>query len=436
MNDRSASWSRLDNAAKIFTSTAEKSDTRVFRFSCNLTEDIDPEILQRAVNEAVKSYPNFLVVMKKGFFWYYIESCDLLPCVEEENLPVCSAIYDENVRQLLFRVSYYRKRINLEVFHVITDGTGALSLLKTIVYRYIIYRYPERFSENPPLLDADASLSQKWDDSFRKYYDKDSKKMKVKAVKAFNIKGEKLDENRLHAIEGIAAVSSVISAAHEYGTTLTVFITSLYIRALGEEMPLRGRKKPVVINIPVNLRQYFPSETARNFFGMISVSYSFAQRSGEFSDIISEVDKAFKEQLTRERLAVRMNSLSSLEHNPAAMIAPLPLKNLVLRCAKRINNKSQTAVISNCGRVKMPAEFQGLIDMFSLFVSTENIEMSLCSYENKLQIGITTSFKSTDIQRRFFRSLTDMGIDVTIRCNDFYAVGKDDENCSTAEIVG
>ena len=35
---KSKSWSRLDNAAKIFPSTIEKTDTRVFRFYCELTE--------------------------------------------------------------------------------------------------------------------------------------------------------------------------------------------------------------------------------------------------------------------------------------------------------------------------------------------------------------------------------------------------------------
>lgn len=61
------------------------------------------------------------------------------------------------------------------MFHVLADGTGALMFLKTIVYRYIIYRYPELFGDCPPVLDDDASFSQKSDDSFRKYYDKSVK---------------------------------------------------------------------------------------------------------------------------------------------------------------------------------------------------------------------------------------------------------------------
>lgn len=65
--ESSAPWSRLDNAAKIFPSTVEGTDTRVFRFSCELTDDIDPYVLQRAAENAAASYPNFNVIMKKGF---------------------------------------------------------------------------------------------------------------------------------------------------------------------------------------------------------------------------------------------------------------------------------------------------------------------------------------------------------------------------------
>lgn len=41
-------WRRLDNAAKLFPAASSKRDTRVFRFYCELKEDIQQEILQKA----------------------------------------------------------------------------------------------------------------------------------------------------------------------------------------------------------------------------------------------------------------------------------------------------------------------------------------------------------------------------------------------------
>ncbi|MCM1523323.1 MAG: hypothetical protein NC120_02585 [Ruminococcus sp.] len=426
------SWSRLDNAAKIFPSTVEKSDTRVFRFSCELCGDIDPEVLSKAALHAAESYPGYSVIMKKGFFWYYLEQCDLKPEVTEERLPVCGAIYEEDRRSLLYRISYLRNRINLEVFHVLSDGTGGVMFLKTIVYRYLIYKYPDKFGEFPPLPDDGGSFSQKSSDGFRKYYDRHAGKTSPKKTNAFLLKGERIEDNGLLIIEGFASVKSVLEAAHKFDATLTVFLTALYINALSLEMPLRSRKKPVVINIPVNLRQYFPSQTAKNFFGMISVSYDFSKESGELSDIVQKVDADFKRQLTRENLSIRMNSLAGLEHNPFVMLAPLPLKNQVLKTVRHIGVRNETSVISNIGRIKMPPEFDEYIKRFSVFVSTQNIQLNICSFNDELQMGFTSSYVSADVQRNFFRSLTELGINVTVRSSDSYR-DKEEQPCSTAE---
>lgn len=419
--EKNVSWSRLDNAAKIFPSTVEKSDTRVFRFSCELEDSVDSEMLQQAAEIAAESFPGFSMVMKKGLFWYYLERCEEKIKVSEENLPVCAALYEEDTASLLYRVSYLKNRINLEMFHVLTDGTGALELLKTIVYRYLILAYPDRFGDDPPFLESGASFSQKSSDSFSKYYDSSVKgKKKAKYVKAFRLGYERLDNNGLSVTEGFASVKSVIEAAHRYSSTLTVYLTALYIKALSMEMPLSGKRRPLVINIPVNLRPYFPSETAKNFFGMISVSYRFDRQPDDIESIAAYVKSSFEEQLTKENLAVRMNSLAALEHNPLARIAPLPLKNEVLKIARHINIKSETSVISNVGRIKMPKEFDGLIKRFSVFVSTQNIQLNICSYNDSLQMSITSSYASSDVQRTFFRLLTEQGIEVTVRSNDSY----------------
>ena len=418
---RSASWSRLDNAAKIFPSTSERTDTRVFRFYCELTEDIDPEILQEAAELAANAFPGFLCIMRRGLFWYYLEHCSLRPEVKEENLPVCHAIYDEAATGLLFRISYRKRRINLEVYHVLCDGTGALSFLREIVYQYLILRYPDEYTE-PPANANDGTASHKSDDSFRRYYSpKDAEGESPRIKKAFNLKGEFTPDNRLAVTEGTVSVKKLLEAAHKYETTMTVFLTALFMDSIHKEMPLSEMKYPMVIGVPVNLRPYFPSETARNFFGMITVSYDFSKRSGEFSDIVSSVSESFRHELTKERLAVRMNKMASLEHNIPARLAPLPFKNFVLRTARHIKDKGETAVISNMGAVKMPPEMAGHIDMFGVLISTLKLQMCICSFGDKLQIGFTSGYTDTDIQRSFFRRLTENGIDVTIRSNNFFA---------------
>ena len=419
--DKTRKWTRLDNAAKIFPPSNMGTNTCVFRFSCTLKETVQPELLQQALDRAVEKFPAYLVVMKSGAFWYYFEETALKPQVVPESRPVCGTIWQEGQRGLLFEVSYYKDRINLEMFHALTDGTGAVAFLKTIVYYYLLLAHPGAFGKLPPVLPEEASEAARSSDSFRKYYKRvHGRQTKLRGPRAWNIRGQGGERENLLVTEGVVPVKAVLDAAHSYGTTMTVYLTAVFIEALRKEMPASEVRRPLVLGVPVNLRPYFPSDTVRNFFGMIDVSYNYSERSGKFGDVVSEIDRGFKEEITREKLEIRMNKLSGLEHNLAAQLAPLPLKNVVLKLAKLSAERNETAVISNVGKAVMPPEMMGYIDRFSAFASTLKLQLTILSCGDRLSLGFTSAFLGTEIQKNFFRILSGAGIPVEIYCNDFY----------------
>lgn len=53
-------WRTLENTAKIFPATSGKKDERVFRLSCQMTEEIWPEKLQKALDRCMEEYTLFL----------------------------------------------------------------------------------------------------------------------------------------------------------------------------------------------------------------------------------------------------------------------------------------------------------------------------------------------------------------------------------------
>ncbi len=417
MNKKQHAWSRLDNAAKIFPSTSEKTDTRVFRFCCELKEDVDSEILQTALDKALIEFPHFRCVMKKGLFWYYLEQTDIKPEVREEYKHPCAALYMGESDRLLFEVTYYKKRINLEIYHVLADGTGAMQFLTKIVCSYLSEAHKDK--DLPYFTENTASVSEKGDDSFRKYYRK-QKRIKDNSIKkAYRLKGMKNEDDILDITEVNMSVKNVIEAAHRNNTTMTVYLTAVFIDAIHQTMSAADENLPVVIMVPVNLRNFFPSETAKNFFGMISVSYSYKERSGEFSDIIKSVNEQFKEKLTKEKLSIRMNRLASLEYNPFIKIAPLPFKNFVLHTARRIGVRRETVVISNIGKVTLPEQFGEYIDHFGIFASTLKLQLCVCSFNDTLTLGFTSAFVSTQVQCNFVRTLTSAGITAEIQSTNF-----------------
>lgn len=417
---RSSRWTKLDNAAKIFPSSSRKTDTSVFRFYCELKEQIEPEALQSATDRALKDYPHFKSVMRKGAFWYYLEATELKPEVQKEEGPLCSRIYDGEGSSLLFEVSYFQNRINLEIYHVLSDGTGALKFLKTVVYYYLKQAHEEELPQDLVFLENDASYTEKEADGFSKYYKKEKGKRPPSIQRPYRLPLKKNSEEELSTIEAIADLPGVLDAAHRNNTTLTAYLTALFIQSVYKEMSAQGKTKTIVIMVPVNLRQFFPTETARNFFGLVDICYDCQKGSGELDEMIQAVNTSLKGKLTAEYLAEKMNRFAAIEHNPFAKIAPLPLKNVVLRAARALESRKETAVISNVGKVTMPKEMHKYIDLFGVLASTRRLQLCMCSFGSKLQIGFTSAFNSTDIEKNFIRALTDQGVEITVRSNNFF----------------
>jgi hypothetical protein len=410
-------WSKLDNAAKIFPSTADSRDTKVFRCCCELYEDIDKEVLINSLNLTLERFPFYKSVLKKGIFWYYLEYSSIEPVVREEYRMPCAPIYSGIKKSLLFEVTYFGNRINLEVYHALSDGTGALNFLKTLVFYYLKEKHSEVFDGKNLMVDYNASETEKVDDSFFKYYVKKKLPFKEKAPRAFRFKEEYIDTGTIRVIEGRVSVKKLLEISHENNCTLTAFLLGILFKSIGECMAMRDKSKPVVICVPVNLRNFFESESARNFFGVVKIEYNFMENSSELSNIINYVDKALKDKVTIEKLSERMSRLSALENKFAAKIIPVIIKNPIMKIAALLEDKGITAAFSNVGRIDMPEELKPYIKLFDVFASTKKLQVCLCSYNDNCVISFTSQFVSTDVQRKFFKTLSGYGLDVEITTN-------------------
>lgn len=413
-------WQKLDNASKIFPATSNNKDTKVYRLSAELYEDVNPEDLQKALDLTMESFPMYRSILRRGFFWYYFESSHIVPEVELEWTNPCAPIYIEGKKNVLFKVSYYNKRINVEIFHALSDGVGAIWFLETLIFHYMKINHKDEHSDSMPKFEYGASISQKMDDSFWKNYTakiKGAKAEKEKYQAAYKIKGKKIDENRMKVIEGAVSVQELLKISKEYGTSMTVFLTSLLMHSIYLDMPQNKRKKPIVISVPVNLRGYYNSSTARNFFTIMNISYDFQNNSGEFEDIIEHVSKEFKKGLEEESIHGKLARFMKLEKNPVARVIPLVIKDFFMKIGDKLNDYSTSSSISNIGRIKAPKEFEDYIKQFSLCVSARVPKITLCSYNDRLVITFTSPYIETDIQRAFFQFLSSKDIKIEITSN-------------------
>ena len=66
-------WYPLDLSAIVYPTLQRRDFSSVFRLSVLLKEDIQPEVLQKAVDMTLPRFPTYKVAMRKGLFWRYLE---------------------------------------------------------------------------------------------------------------------------------------------------------------------------------------------------------------------------------------------------------------------------------------------------------------------------------------------------------------------------
>ena len=396
-------WRKLDNAALAFPLVTGKNDTRVFRFYCQLKETVDGEILQRALDQTMEKYPLFQAVLRKGLFWFYLERRDIHATVKQEKRPPCSSLYIPDKKSLLFQVSYHNNRMNFEVFHGLTDGTGAMNFLEELVQNYLILAHPE--TELPRVEhEEEITPGDQEEDSFSQYYSSEIPRNKEKKPAAVKLKGEKLVHSDMDITEVILNVKETLAKARSYGVSITILLTAMLLCSIQEEIPRNRQKKPVTLMIPVNLRNYFPSQSMGNFFGWIEVGYVFEEDTS-FEEVLSSVKQQFQEQLQKDRIAMNMNGYVRIEKNPFVRAVPLEIKKFFLMAGANLGSRSITAVYSNIGIIRLPEEYKEYIERFGIFASTDSLQLCSCSYGEQLVLGFTSKIPDDSIQRNFMKML-------------------------------
>lgn len=414
-------WYRLDNAAKIIPATMTGADTRVFRLVCELKEEVDPDVLQEALEDSLREYPYMNCCMRKGVFWYYLDELKTKAVVQKDSQPALQALYRSGRKNLLYRLCYLDRRIVLEMFHVLSDGTGGFMFFEHIVSCYLIRKHhidPSRIKA------GSSSMEERQQDAFSQFYEKGKSKKRnflkeMFPVTAYRLRGREDDNLQEHLIEGTVSAAQVVELAHRFHVTVGVLVTSLWVEAILKQMRHSEYEKPVVVSVPVNLRQFFPSETARNFFGVINVAYDPRQYDGNLESVLSVIDTAFQEELTPEKVQATMNSYAELEHNYAVKLIPLPLKEIGLMGITHMMNRGVTTSVSNVGKVVLPEELDPYVEKFCSFMACKTIFVCISTFHDHMVFGITSCFERHPTACSFFRRLTELGVRVEIATNDW-----------------
>ena len=298
---REIRWDRLDNTAHLFPVIAGENMSNVYRISVTLTELVQPDVLQQALNIVLPKMDGFNLRLRMGVFWYYFEENGKpAPKVREESNFPCRYIQQNQNHSYMFRVTYYKYRINLEVFHVLTDGMGGINFLKELTYQYLRLAHPELKEKVGDSLNSGTSLNR--EDSFLKNYKKSSAKG-YQTKKAYLLKGEHLGPGEFGVMHGYMQIPQLKEVCHRYGCSINEYLVSVYIWSVYTEcMKGMPSASPIRVAVPVNLRPYFNSITTKNFFVMVSAEFHPTKEVYRFAEVLEIVRDNLRSQINREHL--------------------------------------------------------------------------------------------------------------------------------------
>ena len=410
------SWRRLDNYAKLFPLASTKKYSSIFRISITLKEKIDPKILEKAVKISLKKFKLFKVRMRQGIFWYYFESNPKSVVIEEEHDYPCKYIDLPANNDYLFKITYFDCKINLDIFHCLTDGNSALHFLKEIIYNYIeiVHFNSKNISE-----EGERKVNYDSVDSYAQNFNK-KLKGEGKGKKAYVLTGRNLIPGVVAATHEYINATQLKEQAKAKGATITQYLTATLIYSIYQEQ-LKGNKKnrPIKISVPVNLKKYFPSKTISNFFSYIDVNV-YADKEKSFDNILKAVIEQFKLKLQEEELLKTIATNVKLGTNPFLRIVPLFIKKKVVQIAYKERRKYNTTTLSSIGRIGFIAEYKPFIDKVYFLIAPETVEKikcTACCVDNTIIFSVASVLESRNVENTFMKFLQSNGIDVEIEGN-------------------
>jgi NRPS condensation-like uncharacterized protein len=417
---------RMDNAALLFSFVCSARIPCLFRLTATLLEPINANLLQKALNRIIERFPYYRVNQRPGLFWFYWETNLGKPKVIADSKYPNQELPVRKKGIFPFRVRAFQNRIAVEFYHALTDGTGGLTFLKALVAEYLTLKGVQTNDWGDIFRFGQKPHNEEYEDAYKRFYIPMYPSMKLADV-AFKLPYKLEKKGIFHIMTGITDVKEILAKSKELNVTLTEFLVSIYLDSLQEiyhELPEKQQKKlahPIRLQVPVNLRRFYPSKTMRNF--SLFVTPGIDPRLGFFSfeEILETVYHYMRVEVNDRYISQNIKRNVRGELHPLMRVTPLFIKRVGGKAVyKRMGEKLYSGSITNLGRVVVPEAFGKEIESFQFVPTSSASNKSTCavaSFKDKLYLNFGRVIKETILQRKFFRKLKKQGISVKIETN-------------------
>ncbi len=417
-------WMRLDNAAKIYPAARNQDWTNMFRLSATLHEPVDVEILQSALDVTARRFPSIAARLRRGTFWYYLQQLEQAPTIRKESSYPLTKMSRKEARRCALRVLVYQNRIAVEFFHSLTDGSGGMVFLKTLVAEYLEQKYGVSVPAQDGVLGRlDEPSDEELEDSFTKYAAPVNASRKEDS--AWRVNGTPEYDGFLHLTCFRLSVKEILEQAHACGVTVTSFLCAVMMQALQQlqkqKVPNSRRRKPIKVQVPINLRNFFPSKTLRNFAMYTTPQIDPNLGEYSFGEICKIVHHWMGLEVTPRKLGKMIATNVNTEKSIFVKLMPLFLKNFVMKAVFRmVGERKFCLCMSNLGAVKLPEPMGNYVNRMDFILgvqSTAPYNCGVITYGESMYVNFIRNTQEPQLEAAFFKTLQDLGISAEVSSN-------------------
>ena len=401
--------------------------TSVFRITAFLKKPIRFSAVREAVEITSRRFPYFSVSLGSGLFWYYLEYNQQLPRIQTEEQIPCTAFAARRRNEPLYRILVKENRISVEFIHILTDGSGAFEYLKSLLFTYFrltgnIIRSTEGIMlPESPITDGET------EDGYKRFF---RKKIPPpgKLTKAWHLPFNLNKMPRLKVIRSEIALDKLLEVARSNNVTVTEYVVSVYLFSLQkiyleEKEKVKNQNRGVLrIEVPVNLRNKFPSKTMRNFSLFVLPEIDLRLGVYTFQEILKIVNYQLRTGADVKQISRFLSQNVGHEKSPFIRMLPLFIKSMAISAVyRRLGSNQCSGIMTNLGCVRLPGDMEDLIDSFEVVPTPPNTHVKLScgmvTFRNQLRLDFCNITGSTRLEMHFIKFFTESGIPVKILNN-------------------
>ena len=345
----------IDNSAILYLALIRKDHTNIFRFTLTMTEEVQPHLLQKAVDRVHARFPLIFAGFRPGFFKYTQVQSETPPQIKPDPGSLITMTREE-IARCAYRVYYKDNLIIIEGFHALSDGYGIAASFSTLAAEYLTLRYGIEIPSGYPIMNCDEEAAEaELEDSYLKYAE--AKPLHMPSRYSYQLPGREASHDVIYEAPMYIPVEDVLSAARRHGVSMTALLSAVMASSVMEVQKLSSTKKmrPVRIMVPIDLRRIFPSKTLRNFILYALPTMEPGEENLTIRELADKFSRLIKDHLRKENLTGIISYNVKTQSSPLFRILPSALKCWLMRVAYRFFGESNSSItFTNLGNIALP----------------------------------------------------------------------------------